>query len=74
MTRQSEAALASVKRLLDVAIMKGGIFANMEGVIDATNAYNHIATVCEEHDTLMVAKRHDAPTPTATKEISENHK
>lgn len=52
MTQQSEQALNTIKRVIDIGVMKGGIFGTMEGVIDAVNAYNYIVGICDSHDAL----------------------
>lgn len=56
MTQQSEQALNTIKRIVDVSVMKGGIFGGIEGVIDAANAYNYIAGICESYDRLILEK------------------
>jgi hypothetical protein len=73
MTQQSEQALNSIKRVIDIGVMKGGIFGTMEGVIDAVNAYNYIVGICESHDVLS-KQVNTPPVPQKGELEAVNHK
>lgn len=49
-------SLITIKKLLDTAIRKGGIFKNVEQAIDAINAYTYLEKVCSEYDQAILAK------------------
>jgi len=73
MTQQSEQALNTIKRIVDVSVMKGGIFGSIEGVIDAANAYNYIANICEQYDRITSVRPEPTDTSTKSMETSVNH-
>ncbi len=49
MEKQSEVALATIKRICDTATKNGGIFNNIDEVLDGINSYNYLVQVCKEH-------------------------
>jgi hypothetical protein len=77
MKRESEQALSSFKRVIDVAVIKGGIFNNSDAVIEAINSYNYLISVCENTDRLLQKppSLEERNNPIMTpEEMNQNHK